>query len=111
MVWLQVQAGDAVADGKPARFSNPVISGFAPDPSICRDGENFYLVTSTFEYFPGIPIYHSKDLVNWALIGYALHDPGQADLASVASSGGIHASTIRCHEGLFCGIGARFRHR
>ena len=101
MVWLQVQAGDAVADGKPARFSNPLISGFAPDPSICRDGENFYLVTSTFEYFPGIPIYHSKDLVNWALIGYALHDPGQADLASVASSGGIHASTIRCHEGLF----------
>jgi alpha-N-arabinofuranosidase len=101
MVWLQVQAGEAVADGSPARFSNPVISGFAPDPSICRVGEDFYLVNSTFEYFPGIPIYHSKDLVNWALIGYALHDPGQADLASVASSGGIHASTIRCHEGVF----------
>ena len=84
-----------------AVFSNPIISGFAPDPSICRSGDDFYLVNSTFEYFPGIPIYHSRDLVNWSLISYALHDPAQADLAAVKSSDGIHASTIRCHNNRF----------
>lgn len=82
-------------------FSNPIISGFAPDPSVVRVGEDFYLVNSTFEYFPGIPVYHSTDLVNWALIGHALHDPSQVDLATVSSSGGVHASTIRHHNGVF----------
>jgi alpha-N-arabinofuranosidase len=84
-----------------ATFSNPVISGFAPDPSICRSGEDYYLVNSTFEYFPGIPVYHSRDLVNWTLIGHALDRPDQADLASVKASDGIHASTIRCRQGRF----------
>ena len=84
-----------------ATFSNPVIPGFAPDPSICRSGDDFYLVNSTFEYFPGIPVYHSRDLVNWTLIGHAIHDPSQADLAEVKSSDGIHASTIRCHGGRY----------
>ena len=82
-------------------FSNPVIPGFAPDPSIVRVGGDFYLVNSTFEYFPGIPVYHSTDLVNWTLIGHALHDESQVELASIASSGGVHASTIRYHDGLF----------
>ena len=89
---------DAVS---PQTFSNPVISGFAPDPSITRVGSDFYLANSSFEYFPGIPIYHSNDLVNWELISYALHDPGQVDLGSVASSGGVHAPTIRYHDGTF----------
>ncbi len=84
-----------------ATFSNPVISGFAPDPSIVRVGEDFYLVNSSFEYFPGIPIYHSRDLVNWELLAYALHDPSQVDLADIGSSGGVHASTIRYHDGTF----------
>ncbi len=82
-------------------FSNPIIAGFSPDPSIQRVGEDFYLVTSTFEYFPGIPVYHSRDLVNWDLIGHALHDVSQVDLDSVSSGAGIHASTIRYHEGTF----------
>lgn len=82
-------------------FSNPIISGFAPDPSIVRVEDDFYLVNSTFEYFPGIPLYHSKDLVNWELIAYALHDPGQAELSRIKSSDGIHASTIRYHDGTF----------
>ncbi len=85
----------------PTTFSNPVISGFAPDPSIVRVGDDFYLVNSTFEYFPGIPVYHSRDLVNWQLIGHALHEASQADLARISSSGGIHASTIRHHAGMF----------
>ena len=51
------------------KFNNPIIEGFAPDPSVCAVGDDFYLVTSTFAYFPGVPIYHSKDLVNWKQIG------------------------------------------
>jgi xylan 1,4-beta-xylosidase len=86
---------------EPATYSNPVIPGFAPDPSICRTGDDFYLINSTFEYFPGIPVYHSRDLVNWTMIGYALHHPAQADLSAVKASDGIHASTIRCHQGRF----------
>lgn len=51
-------------------FTNPIITGMNPDPSICLAGDDYYLVTSTFEYFPGLPIYQSKDLVHWKLIGY-----------------------------------------
>jgi alpha-N-arabinofuranosidase len=105
LAWLLAWGGSASAqaDDTEARatFSNPVIAGFAPDPSICRDGDDFYLVNSSFEYFPGIPVYHSRDLVNWKLQGHALHDPAQAELSAVKSSDGIHASTIRCHEGRF----------
>lgn len=50
-------------------YLNPIITGMNPDPSICRAGDDYYLVTSTFEYFPGLPIYRSKDLVNWKMIG------------------------------------------
>lgn len=82
-------------------FSNPIIPGFAPDPSIVRVGDDFYLINSTFEYFPGIPIYHSKNLVNWELISYALNDSKQIDLGRIKSSDGIHASTIRYHDGVF----------
>ncbi|MEO1035645.1 MAG: glycoside hydrolase family 43 protein [Pseudomonadota bacterium] len=82
-------------------FSNPIIAGFAPDPSLVRVGEDFYLVNSSFEYFPGLPIYHSRDLVNWSLIGYALANPVTAYLDDVDASGGIHAATIRYDDGVF----------
>ena len=59
---------------------NPILKGFYPDPSICRVGEDYYLVTSTFEYFPGIPVFHSRDLVNWRQIGNALDRPSQLPL-------------------------------
>ena len=59
--------------GKEGYFINPIISGAHPDPSICRVGDDYYIVNSSFEYFPGLPIHHSKDLVNWELIGYGLH--------------------------------------
>jgi alpha-N-arabinofuranosidase len=90
-----------MADESGEYFSNPIIPGFAPDPSIVRVGEDFYLINSTFEYFPGIPVYHSTDLINWELISYALHDSSQAELSGLKSSDGIHASTIRHHDGLF----------
>ena len=54
-------------------ITNPILKGFNPDPSICRDGDYWYLVNSTFEYFPGLPIHRSPDLVNWELIGHGLH--------------------------------------
>lgn len=84
-----------------ATYSNPIIPGFNPDPSICRAGEDFYLVTSSFEYFPGVPVYHSKDLVNWEMIGHVLSRPSQLNLDSMACSGGIYAPTIRYNKGVF----------
>ena len=53
-------------------YQNPIIPGFFPDPSICRVGEDYYLVNSSFEFFPGVPLWHSKDLANWEQIGYVL---------------------------------------
>jgi len=82
-------------------FRNPIIPGFYPDPSICRVGDDYYLVTSTFEWFPGVPIFHSRDLVHWRQIGHALHRPSQLNLDGVAPSSGIFAATIRYHAGSF----------
>ncbi|MDR1645812.1 MAG: glycoside hydrolase family 43 protein [Tannerellaceae bacterium] len=90
-------------------YSNPVITGMNPDPSICRAGDDFYLVTSTFEYFPGLPIYHSKDLVHWKLIGHALSTPRSNPLIGCDDSrGGQYAPTIRYHEGTFYVIGTKY---
>lgn len=85
----------------PATFENPVVSGFASDPSVCRSGDDYYLVTSTFEYLPGLPVYHSRDLVHWRLIGNALSRPGQLNFTGRKSSQSIFAPTIRCEAGRF----------
>ena len=83
------------------RVPNPILPGFYPDPSICRVGEDYYLVTSTFVYFPGVPIFHSKDLVHWKQIGNVLDREEQLNLNSATHSGGIFAPTIRYHDGTF----------
>jgi len=82
-------------------FTNPILAGFYPDPSICRVGDDFYLVTSTFAYFPGIPVFHSRDLVNWKLIGHVLDRAEQLDLEGLGLSRGIFAPAIAYHDGLF----------
>ena len=82
-------------------YTNPIIPGFYPDPSICRVDEDYYLVTSTFEYFPGVPIFHSKDLVHWCQIGHILTSTEQLSLGNAWRSGGIYAPTLRYHEGWF----------
>jgi len=82
-------------------FRNPILPGFYPDPSICRVGDDYYLATSTFEYFPGVPIFHSRDLVHWEQLGHALTRPSQLDLTGAKSSQGIFAPTLREHAGLF----------
>ncbi|MBE6663634.1 MAG: glycoside hydrolase family 43 protein [Ruminococcaceae bacterium] len=83
------------------KYKNPIIKGFNPDPSICRVGEDFYLVTSTFEFFPGVPVYHSKNLVNWELVNYCLTKDSQLPLEGARSSDGIYAPTIRYYNGTF----------
>lgn len=83
------------------KFKNPIIEGFSPDPSVCAVGEDFYLVTSSFGYFPGVPIYHSKDMVNWQQIGNVLDRESQLNLDDAGSSRGIFAPTIRYHDGIF----------
>jgi alpha-N-arabinofuranosidase len=82
-------------------FQNPILSGFHPDPSVCRAGEDYYLVNSTFEFFPGVPIFHSRDLVNWRQIGHVLDRPEQLPLDGMRPSGGIYAPTIRYHDRTF----------
>ena len=82
-------------------IENPILKGFYPDPSICRVNEDYYLVTSSFEYYPGIPIFHSKDLVHWEQIGHVLDRPSQLNLDSIRASGGVYAPTIRYHKGVY----------
>lgn len=82
-------------------FSNPLLSGFYPDPSICRVGDDYYLVTSSFVYFPGLPIFHSKDLVHWEQIGHGIHRPDQLDYKNCETSEGLWAPSIRYHNGTF----------
>lgn len=83
------------------RYANPILPGFYPDPSICRVGDDFYLVTSSFEYFPGVPIFHSRDLINWNQIGHCLTRASQLPLEGCWASGGIWAPTLRYHNGSF----------
>ena len=82
-------------------YHNPIIGGFHPDPSVCRVGEDYYIVNSSFQYFPGVPIYHSRDLAHWELIGNVLDRESQLPLRQSGSWSGIYAATIRYHEGLF----------
>ena len=80
---------------------NPIMPGFYPDPSICAVGEDYYLVNSTFAYFPGLPVLHSRDLVHWEQIGNVMDRASQLPLVGAGHSQGLFAPTIRCHEGIF----------
>src|ERR1700677_342224 len=97
---------------------NPILRGFNPDPSFLRVGDDYYLATSTFEWFPGVQIHHSRDLVHWQLIGHALRDKRWLDLAGIPDSGGVWAPSLSWHEGQFwliytnvrtCGAGRAFK--
>lgn len=79
----------------------PVIAGFAPDPTVCRVGDDYYVANSSFEYFPAAPIFHSTDLVRWRQIGNILDRPEQFEIGAGEDSGGIYGSTLRFHDGLF----------
>ena len=79
-------------------YFNPVMAGFYPDPSICRKGDTYYLVNSSFSFFPGVPIFESKDLVNWKQIGNVLDRESQLPLYNQGVSGGIFAPAISYNE-------------
>ena len=83
------------------KYTNPILEGFYPDPSICRVGRDYYLVNSSFAYFPGLPIFHSTDLVNWKQIGNAMDRNTQLVIGDVEVSRGLFAPSIRYHNGLF----------
>lgn len=82
-------------------IQNPILPGFHPHPSICRVGDDFYLVTSSFSFFPGVPVFHSRDLKNWEQLGYVLDRKEQLPCGYEMLSGGIFAPTIRYHDGVY----------
>ena len=91
-------------------YRNPVLPGFHADPSVCTNGKDFYLVNSTFQYFPGVPVFHSKDLIHWEQVGNCLSRKSQLDLSGLYTqnqpelgwtNAGIYAPTIRYHEGSY----------
>ena len=82
---------------------NPILPGFNPDPAIIRTGDDYYIAASTFEWFPGIPIYHSKDLVHWKLIDYALKTKQHIDLTCLPPSKGVWAPCLT-----WCEVEKRF---
>ncbi len=84
-------------------FTNPILSGYYPDPSICKAGEDYYIVNSSFAHYPGLPVLHSKDLLNWQLVGYALDRPEQLNLEGRGAgvSRGLFAPAIAWHKGTF----------
>ena len=103
--WQKIIFIVAIGSLNAQTFKNPILAGGYPDPSICRVGDEFFMVNSSFEYFPALPIHKSKDLVNWELVGHGLNRldqvSGQINLIDVQSNGGIHAPTIRFHNGKF----------
>lgn len=89
-------------------FRNPILAGFYPDPSICRvpgknpgDPADYYLINSTFAYFPGIPIFHSRDLVYWTQLGHVIDRPSQLDYDGLRTTRGLFAPAIEYHDGVF----------
>jgi xylan 1,4-beta-xylosidase len=82
-------------------YRNPILSGYYPDPSITRVGEDYYLVNSSFTHFPGLPVFHSKDLVNWTQVANAIDRPGQLKFDGLRVSRGVFAPDISYHNGLF----------
>lgn len=101
--WFEYSGKDAVFDAPlPAgSYRNPILAGFYPDPSITRAGDKFYLVNSTFAYFPGIPVFESSDLVHWQLLGHVLDRPEQLRFDGSSISRGVFAPAIHYHDGTF----------
>jgi alpha-N-arabinofuranosidase len=101
--WFDYRGGDP-SDRLPIRpgdYRNPILHGFYPDPSVTRVGRDFYLVHSSFAWFPGIPVWRSRDLVHWTQIGNAIDRPGQLDFKRLGLSRGVFAPAISWHAGTF----------
>ena len=102
--WFEYRGDDSVYKVNPAGpndYQNPIIAGFYPDPTMIRAGNDFYAAMSSFAYFPGVPLFHSKDLVNWTQIGSILDRPSQLNVDSAGVSRGIFAPSLSYHDGTF----------
>ena len=99
LVFLLIAIGSAVHSQR--TYTNPILAGFYPDPSICRAGDDYYIVNSSFAYFPGLPIFHSKDLVSWKQVGNAMDRPEQLPLIGAGVSRGLFAPAISYYKGKF----------
>ena len=99
--WFEYRGDDPLPEPGAGAYANPILSGFYPDPSNTRVGDDYYLVASTFSYFPGIPVFHSRDLVSWKQIGNAIDRPDQLDFAKLGMSRGVFAPTIDHKDGTF----------
>ncbi|NQZ31027.1 MAG: glycoside hydrolase family 43 protein [Oceanospirillaceae bacterium] len=82
-------------------ISNPILTGFHPDPSICRCGDDYYIATSTFEWFPGVRVFHSRDLIHWRLVSRPLNLVSLLDMKGNPDSGGIWAPCLSYADGKF----------
>lgn len=97
----KADTGQPQAEVKMHGYRNPVLPGFYPDPSVCRVGDDYYMVNSSFCYFPGVPVHHSRDLIHWEQIGHCITRPAQTRLQNIGVWNGIYAPTIRHHDGTF----------
>ena len=104
---LAAVALSVAALSAPAQIENPILPGFNPDPTICRVGSDYYICTSSFTWYPGLPIYHSRDLRHWEKVANAIDRPGMVTLDGVKDKDGVWAPTLRHHDGtwyLFCNV-------
>ena len=101
LAWQPIRVDAAEPQEPEATMQNPVLRGFNPDPSIVRVGDDYYIATSTFEWFPGVRIHHSRDLVHWRLLTHALTRKSQLDMVGNPSSGGVWAPCLSHHDGTF----------
>lgn len=102
--WFNYKGNDSVyntINKTDDAYFNPILAGFYPDPSICKVGNDYYLINSSFLYFPGIPIFKSQDLVNWKQIGHVITREDQANFSNMDVSEGMFAPTIRYNNGTF----------
>jgi len=99
--WFEYRGDDHQPKPGPGEYGNPILQGFYPDPSIVRVGVDYYLVNSTFAWFPGIPVFHSRDLVHWTQIGNAIDRPSQLNFDKMTTGQGVYAPDISWHDGTF----------
>lgn len=99
--WFEYQGRSHALQPGADQYRNPILAGFYPDPSIVAVGNDFYLINSSFSWYPGIPVFHSRDLVHWTQIGNAIDRPDMLDFGQLGMSRGVFAPAISHHDGLF----------
>src|ERR687890_749018 len=97
--WFEYRGDDRLPRPAPGEYANPILQGFYPDPSVVRVSADYYLVNSTFAWFPGIPVFHSRDIVNWTQISNAIDRPTQLNFTKMTMWQGVYAPDISWHDG------------